>query len=95
MKKSHDLLKLELLCGDVGMQELGWLFGFSNNLSFRVVDLRMNTCPKSICYVVGHNFIIYDGNTHIHILFYFCSLILDIHKNRSNKFCVHRLQPRT
>jgi hypothetical protein len=94
MKRSHDLLKLELLCGDVGMQELGWVFGFSSNISSGVVDLRTSTCPKSVCYAAGHNFIIYDGNTHTQVLFYFCSLIVDTHKTRPNKFCVHQLWPR-
>ncbi|CAM6078713.1 unnamed protein product [Sphagnum tenellum] len=50
------------------MQELGWVFGFSSNISSGVVDLRTSTCPKSVCYAAGHNFIIYDGNTHTQMI---------------------------
>jgi hypothetical protein len=72
MKKNHDLLKLELFCGDVGMHELGWVFGFSNNISSVVVNLCTSTCPKFVCYVASHNFIIYDGNINLgFILFLF------------------------
>jgi hypothetical protein len=50
--------------GNVGMQELGWVFGFSSNIPFGVVDVHKSTCNKSVFRVAGHNFIIYDGNTH-------------------------------
>jgi hypothetical protein len=64
MKRSYDLLKFGLMWGNVGMQELGWVFGFSSNIAFGVVDMHKSTCSKSVFHAAGHDFIIYDGNTH-------------------------------
>jgi hypothetical protein len=44
MKRSYDLLKFGLMWGNVGMQELGWVFGFSSNIAFGVVDVQKSTC---------------------------------------------------
>jgi hypothetical protein len=89
MKRSYDLLKFGLMWGNVGMQELGWVFGFSSNIAFGVVDMHKSTCSKSVFHAAGHDFIIYDGNTHTQVLFNSCSSILQVTKQDQEVLCAH------
>ncbi len=76
------------------MQELGWVFGFSSNIPFGVVDVHKSTCNKSVFRVAGHNFIIYDGNTHTQVLFNCYSSILQLTKQDQEVLSVERISHR-